>query len=151
MTLPCVMALGETRLLFWVSLVYALVHLPAFIAGTILFGLIGTIWSIVAAGVFYTYLNTWLLHRTLGITLAEIWTQLRRPIAAVALMIVVVAAMGAIIPVEFLAIDGSWLSLVTKILVGGFVFCLAQYSIWRLEGRPDGIERRLLQVMRRED
>ncbi len=33
MTLPCVMALGETRLLFWVSSLYALVHLPAFIAG----------------------------------------------------------------------------------------------------------------------
>jgi PST family polysaccharide transporter len=151
MTLPCVMALGETRLLFWVSFVYALVHLPAFVAGTILFGLTGTIWSIVAAGVFYTYLNTWLLRRTLGTTLAEIGTQLKRPFGAVVLMVGVVAALAAIVPLEFFSADGSWLSLVTKTLVGGFVFSLAQYSIWRLEGRPEGIERRLLQVIRRED
>ncbi len=75
------MALGRTRLLFWVSFVYALVHLPAFIAGTALFGLAGSIWSIVVAGVLYSYLNTWLLKRTLGLSLHEIGSQLRRPVA----------------------------------------------------------------------
>jgi PST family polysaccharide transporter len=151
MTLPCVMALGETRLLFWVSLVYALVHLPAFVAGTALYGLPGSIWSIVAAGVFYTYLNTWLLHRTLGISLAEIGTELRRPLGATILMVGVVRVMDEIIPLELFSAAGSWTSMITKTLVGGTVFCLAQYSTWRLEGRPDGIERRLLQVIRRED
>ena len=86
LTLPCVMALGRTRLLFWVSFLYALVHLPAFIAGTLLFGLAGSIWSIVAAGALYTYLNTWLLKRTLGLSLKEIGSQLRRPLAAAVAM-----------------------------------------------------------------
>ncbi len=82
MTLPCMMALGRTRLLFKVSLVYALVHLPAFIAATALFGLTGAIWSIVLAGFFYSYLNAWMLKETLGITIGEIVTQLRRPVSS---------------------------------------------------------------------
>ena len=66
MTLPCVLALGRTRLLFWVSAVYALVHVPVFVAGTALFGLPGSIWSIVVAGVLYSYLNAWLLRHCWG-------------------------------------------------------------------------------------
>ena len=139
MTLPCVMALGRTRLLFRVSLVYALVHLPAFIAGTALFGLTGAIWSIVVAGVLYSYLNAWLLHRTLGITLGEILRQLRRPLGATAAD----GRRGAggrrgDAARRCFSAGGSWLSLLIKIVVGGVVFCGAQYAIWRLEGRPDG-------------
>ncbi len=149
MTLPCVMALGRTRLLFQVSLVYALVHLPAFIAGTVLFGLTGTIWSLVVAGVLYSYLNAWLLRRTLGIGLAEILRQLRRPLGATALMIGVVLAAGVATPLALFSEGGSWLALLVKTLAGAAVFCGAQYAFWRLEGRPDGIERRLLQLRSR--
>ena len=128
---------------FWVSFSYALVHLPAFIAGTILFGLAGTIWSLVVAGVLYSYLNAWMLERTLGIRLGEILVQLRRPLGAAFLMIGAVLAVGTVVG------SGSWLSLAVKTVTGVVVFCSAQYSLWRLEGRPTGIERRLLQVLSR--
>lgn len=149
MTLPCVMAQGKTKLLFRVSFVYALVHLPAFIAGTALFGLAGAIWSIVAAGVFYSYLNAWLLKRTLGIGLGEILAQIRRPLAAAAVMVGVVLAAATALPFELFSASGSWLSLAIKIAVGGLVFCGALYSMWRLEGHPPGIEQRLLQLLSR--
>ncbi len=149
MTLPCVMALGRTRLLFWVSFLYALVHLPAFIAGTALFGLGGSIWSIVAAGALYSYLNTWLLKRTLGLLLKEIGSQLRRPFVAAVAMIGTVAAVSAVAPLDLFSANGSWLSLATKVLVGGMVFSSVQYALWRLEGRPAGIEQRLLQLISR--
>lgn len=150
MTLPCVMALGRTRLLFRVSAVYALVHVPAFIAGTAAFGLIGAIGSIVVAGFFYSYLNAWLLKQTLGISLAEIVRQLRRPLSATVSMVVAVLALFMIQPLELVSFDaGSWLSLTLKVVVGGFVFCATQVAIWRLEGRPAGIEQRLLQVLSR--
>jgi O-antigen/teichoic acid export membrane protein len=142
MTLPCVMALGRTRLLFWVSFAYALVHVPTFVAGTALFGLTGAIWSLVVAGVLYSYLNVWLLQRTLGITFGEIFLQLRRPLAAAVLMVGAVLAIDAALPSG----DGSWLSLLTKILVGGVVFCGVQYTLWRFEGRPAGMEKRLLSL-----
>jgi PST family polysaccharide transporter len=149
MTLPFILALGRTRMLFWVSLVYALVHVPVFIAGTALFGLAGSIWSIVAAGLFYSYLNAWMLKETLGISLDELLYQVRRPVAATVVMVAAVVGFGAAMPLSVLTATGSWVSLATKIVVGGAVFCGAQFAFWRLEGQPAGIERRLVQMMSR--
>lgn len=149
MTLPCVMALARTRLLFWVSFVYALVHVPAFIAGTAFFGLGGAIWSIVGAGVFYSYLNVWLLERTLGMTITEVLSQLRRPLCAAALMVAAVLSLGAVPSLGLFSEGGSWLSVAAKVVAGSAVFSSAQYAIWRFEGRPMGIERRFTQLLPR--
>ena len=145
-TLPCVMALGRTRLLFWVSFIYALVHLPAFIAGTALFGLEGAIGSIVVAGVLYTWLNVWMLRRTVGIRFGEILGQLRRPLLATGVMVAALLALGALPPLAEITGTGSWLSLAARIAVGGLSYVGTLYATWRLAGRPDGIERRLLQL-----
>jgi PST family polysaccharide transporter len=149
MTLPCVMALGRTRLLFSVSFGYALVHVPAFIAGTAWFGLPGSIWSIVLAGALYTYLNAWMLKRALGISFGQILAQLRRPLGAASVMVVTVLALDAATPLELFTETGSWASLLIKVAVGGVVHGGVQYALWRLEGRPPGIERRLPQLLSR--
>jgi PST family polysaccharide transporter len=148
MALPCVMALGRTRLLFQVSLVYALVHVPAFIAGTAFFGLQGTFWSLVAAGVFYTWLNAWMLNRTLGIRAGEIVTQLRRPLLAALAMAGAVLTTATLLPAGTTLLM-AWLVMLIKIGVGGVTFCGVLVVLWRLEGKPAGIERRLLQVLER--
>ena len=149
MTLPCVLALGDTRMLFRVSFVYALVHVPTFIAGTAMFGLPGAIWSIVAAGTFYIYLNVWMLKQALAIPAAEILRQMRRPLAATAVMCAGVGTLVAATPLELLPASGSWRSAAAKVASGAAVWCASQYGIWRLEGRPPGIERRLLQLLSR--
>jgi hypothetical protein len=64
-------------------------------------------------------------------------------------MVGAVAAVGAVAPFDLFSDSGAWLSLLTKTLVGGVVFCGVQYAIWRLEGRPAGIEQRLFQVLSR--
>lgn len=147
MTLPCVMALGRTRLLFVVVSVYALVHLPIFIAGTAFFGLAGAIWSIVAAGAFYSYLNALMLKLTLGISLREIVVQLRRPLLSVVLMCGALAIAAGASLIDVASTQGSWLSLLVKITMGAAVFCAAHYAIWRYEGSPAGVESRLRQVL----
>lgn len=149
MTLPCVLALGRTRLLFRVSTIYALVHVPLFVAGTALFGLRGSVWSIVVAGILYSYLNAWLLRAVLGISLCEIVRQIRRPLAATGLMVAAVAGLAAVAPFDALAARAPGLSLVVKTVAGGLVFCGALYAIWRLEGRPTGIELRAAQLWSR--
>lgn len=149
MTLPCVLALGRTRLLFQVSTAYALVHVPVFVAGTAMFGLPGAIGSIVVAGVLYWSLNAWLLHTLLGISLGQILRQLRRPLAATALMVAAVAGLAAVSPLAALAANAPALSLVVKVVVGGAVFVGALYAIWRLEGRPAGFEQRVAQLWAR--
>jgi len=149
MTLPCVLALGHTRLLFGVSAIYALVHVPLFVAGTALFGLPGAVWSIVLAGIFYTYLNAWLLRRVLGISPVEIARQVRRPLAATALMVGTVAGLGATVPADALAALPRALWPAVEVVVGGAVFGCTSYVMWRLEGRPAGIEWRVAQLWSR--
>lgn len=149
MALPCVMALGRTRLLFHVSLAYAVVHVPVFIAGTAWYGLPGSVWSIVSAGVLYSYLNLWMLRQAVGLRIGEVGRQLRRPLLAAALMVGTVLALDALVPFDLFAQAGSWRSLLLKIAVGASVFCGGQYALWRLEGRPAGIERRLPQLIGR--
>jgi PST family polysaccharide transporter len=150
MTLPCVMALGATRMLFWVSLVYALVHIPVFILGTMLYGLPGAIWSIVAAGVLYISLNAWMLHHTLRVTPREILHQLTRPLLATAVMVVAVQGLS-FLPFWDVSAGGSWWSLVVKVFTGGIVYVGVLAAAWRLAGRPPGIERRVLQLAGRTD
>ncbi len=75
--------------------------------------------------------------------------QIRRPLAATALMVAAVAGLAAVTPLDVLAGSASGLSLVIKTVVGGAVFCGASYAIWRLEGRPAGIERRVAQLWSR--
>ena len=149
MTQACVMALGQTRLIFRASAAYALVHLPAFIAGTAYFGLRGAIWSIVLAGFYYSYLNAWMLRQTLGISLVEILSRMRRPAAATLAMTGAVFAASRLPGIELFGTGGSLTALAVKIVLGGAVLCGVQYALWRLEGRPPGIERRLLQAVGR--
>ncbi len=144
MTLPCVMALGETRLLFRVSVMYALVHLPVFIMGAALYGLTGAIVAVVAAGVFYAYLDSWLLKRTLDLSLGEILRQVRRPLLAAGLMVATVMVLDPLLPLDLFSVEGSWVSLAVKLGAGLLVFPAALYGLWRREGRPPGAERRLL-------
>ena len=150
MTLPCVLALGDTRLLFRVSVVYALVHVPVFIAGTAIFGLPGAIWSIVAAGAFYIYLNVWMLKRALAIPAGDILAQMRRPLAATAVMCLAVGALVAATPLALAPETGSWISAAAKLTVGFVAWGASQYGMWRYEGRPPGIERRLVQLLSRQ-
>jgi lipopolysaccharide exporter len=149
MTLPAVMALGETRLLFKVSFAYALVHVPVFVAGTWLFGLMGAIASIVAAGVLYIALSVWLLERTLDIRSRALVAPLRRPLVATGLMVAALLLMRAAVPEGPLPSASVWSLLPTRVVVGAAVFALALYGIWRFEGRPAGIEQRLAQLLGR--
>jgi len=94
------MALGRTRLLAGVSLAYAVVHLPVFVAGTARFGLRGAVGAIVVAGVLYSWLNAWMLKRALDVTLGEILAQLRRPLVAAVLMAAAVLTLAAASPLD---------------------------------------------------
>jgi PST family polysaccharide transporter len=147
MALPCVMALGRTRLLFWVSLAYAVVHLPLFIGGTALYGLTGAIVSIVAAGVLYIALNAFLLRTSLDIRWPQILSQARRPLLAAAGMVAAIAGLVAVLPIDLFSASGSWPSMLVKVLGGAVVYCALLFFMWRLDGRPAGLEQRVFELL----
>ena len=154
MTQPCVMALGRTELMFRVSFLYALIHLPMFIAGTWLYGLRGAVWSIALAGIAYVGLNAWLLRVTLGIGIGELLARMSRPLLASVVMV------SAVLWLRDLVSDvgvsgggdsaaGSWLRLAVSVAVGVLAFVVTLALSWRAAGRPEGIERRALEMWSR--
>lgn len=143
-----VLALGRTELMFRVSWIYALIHLPAFVLGTALFGVQGAVWAIAAAGVFYIGLNAWLMHTTVGVGPAEILHQLRRPLVAATVMVAGVLSLDRATGLSLFSTEGSVLSLTVKVAVGGGLFAGCQWLQWRWQGCPDGIERRLGRLLR---
>ncbi|MEM9555249.1 MAG: lipopolysaccharide biosynthesis protein [Acidobacteriota bacterium] len=141
--LPCMLALGYTRLLFWVSTAYALIHVPTFVAGTFLYGLVGSIWSLVVAGIAYTALNVWMLRRAVDLGLGALLAQLRRPAAATLAM---VGALLALETIPAVAALGPIASLALSVPLGGLVYAAVAGALWHLGGRPRGLERRLVQL-----
>ncbi len=146
MTLPCVLALGRTQLLAGVSAAYAFVHLPLFIAGTVLYGLPGAIGAVVLAGVVYTALNAWMLGVTVGVRLRDLARELARPGLAAAAMAAVLALGSA--PATAALGAGSWGLLALKVVVGAAVFLAVLFLLWQLQGRPRGAEGRAHHVLR---
>ncbi len=136
---PCVMALGRTRLMFQVSLLYAVVHLPLFVGGTLLYGLRGAVAAIVLAGVFYIALSLWLLRVTVAFGLVGWLRGMWRPLLACGALVAALAAwrrIGA-------AGDDGWIALLLEVLLGGSVYAAALLALWLLRGRPEGPERRI--------
>ena len=144
MTMPCLLALGRTKLLFYVSLGYALVHLPLFVAGTHFHGLPGAIWSIVLAGIIYTGLNAWMLWTTLAIRLPELVLALRRPFLAALVMIGAVRLLQSQLAS---AEDSQIFLLLATVLLGAASYLIALCLFWHFEGRPAGFERRFLLLL----
>ena len=148
MTQPCVMALGRTELMFRVSWIYALIHLPAFIFGTWRYGLVGAIWSIALAGIVYIGLNAWLLRVTLGIRLGEILGRVSRPLVASVVMVsAVLWLQGLVMPAG--ATSASWVRAAVSVVAGVIIFVGTLGMSWRAAGRPEGIERRVSELVKR--
>lgn len=141
---PVVMALGATRNLFINSLIYSSVRLPIFIAATITYGLIGSVWALVIAGTFFCLLQYRLLKVCLGIRLDQISPSILRPAIATAAMFLAILTVNHLTGDAVRAV-GPAFSIATEVIVGGLTYCFVHYAIWRLSGRPAGIELRLIQ------
>jgi hypothetical protein len=61
-----------------------------------------------------------------------------------------VAALAGVSGLDFMPAVATWRSFAIKAGVGAAIFCASQYAMWRLEGRPAGIERRLVQLASRQ-
>lgn len=142
--IPVVMALGATRSLFTNSLIYSCVRLPTFILATIAYGLIGSIWALVGAGIFFCFLQYRLLKVCLGIRLHQVAPAVLRPTIATVAMFLAVLAINHLAGDAIRAVSPVF-SIATEVTVGGLTYCFVHYVIWRLSDRPAGIERRLIQ------
>jgi len=135
-------ARGLPRLVFFRELAFLLIRLPVFIWAVIAHGLLGAAFAAAGAGLLHVGLNLALYARVSGRAFWEPLWSARRTIAAAAAMAVyflfardgVIAAAGPSAAVR-LGLD---------VCIGAALYVVALSAIWRLEGRPSGVEARIL-------
>ncbi|MCK5745916.1 MAG: oligosaccharide flippase family protein [Oricola sp.] len=135
-------ALGLTRLVFFRELIFFAIRMPVFIWAAIHYGLDGAVAAAAALGLVHVALNLALFARAGG---GAFWAPVmaaRRPLFAVAVMALWFLALR-----PHLAAADGWAPLarlLADILSGALIYAGALAAIWRAEGAPDGVERRLL-------
>ncbi|MEZ5893008.1 MAG: oligosaccharide flippase family protein [Parvularculaceae bacterium] len=138
-------ALGLTRLVFFRELAFFLVRMPVFIWAAAVHGVMGAVYAAAGLGLFHVMLNLALYARASGAPFYEPLLAGRRPLGAVAAM-----------AVWFLAIEPALglfgtmappARLAAGVASGAIVYAGSLWALWRLEGRPDGAERRILEIL----
>ena len=140
------MALGLTRLVFFRELVFLIVRLPVFIWAAVVYGLRGAIWAAAGLGLFHMALNLALYFRASGRPFWDPLVAARRSIAAVAVM----TGYFLLARPEFPALEAAprLVRLAADMIAGGGIYCLTHIALWRVEGRPDGVEKIILQSLK---
>lgn len=135
------MALGATRLVFFRECAFFLIRTPVFIAATIAYGLKGAAIAIGGCGLFYIALNLTLYSRVSGDGMMRPFWRARRSFLAAAAMAAVVLSFRV---TGLLDPTAPLLRIVTEIAAGAMVYLAVHAGLWRVEGRPDGVERSIL-------
>ncbi|WP_428407792.1 lipopolysaccharide biosynthesis protein [Hyphococcus sp.] len=135
-------ALGLTRLVFFRELIFFLVRMPVFLWAALAHGLPGAILAAAGMGLFHVVLNLALYARASGGPFWEPVFAARRPLGAVAVM----AIWFVLVHPTIFVLDSlpAPLRLCADIAAGAALYGAALFALWRLEGGPDGIERRIL-------
>ncbi|MHA7871677.1 MAG: oligosaccharide flippase family protein, partial [Hyphococcus sp.] len=134
-------ALGLTRLVFIREAVYFTVRFPLFVWACLHFGVEGAVWATAASGLFHVGLNLALYARASGGAFWEPLWSARRSLGGVAAMAAWFFWVRPAIPM----FDGlpAPARLIADSAAGAWIYLAALSSLWVLEGRPDGPERRL--------
>lgn len=136
-------ALGLPRLVFIRETVFLIVRLPVFIWAVMAHGLMGGVWATAIAGLFHVALNLALYARASGGAFWEPLWSARRSIGAVVLM----AAYFLFLRDAAAPDAGAAVRLAADVAAGAVLYSVALAALWRLEGAPDGVERRLVGLL----
>jgi PST family polysaccharide transporter len=145
-TQALMMALGQTRKLFFRDLMSFVIRIPLIVLGMVVAGLQGVIIARMVTGLIAIAINLYLVKETVNVTM---WRQLSlngRAMASVVVMAIAVAGVQTF----FTSLDTSVLiaKLAISIAVGAFTYGLCTYLLWTLQGRPKGPEAEALRGLR---
>ena len=139
------MAIGATRLVFYRELAFFLIRTPIFIALTLAYGLPGAAAAVAGCGFLFIALNLTLYARISGDALTRPLWRARRSLLAAAAMAAAVMTLRITGPLDPAA---PGLSVALEIAIGVGAYVAAHAGLWRLEGRPDGVERSIFDLAR---
>jgi PST family polysaccharide transporter len=141
------MAIGKTAPLLWREIISLTIRLPIFVTATIIYGYEGALWSAAFGMLLYTLLQGQLYSRISGGPWWEPMWRSRRSLAAGACMAIYFLALRPLLDIG--AGPSPMLRLALDVTMGGVMFIGAHALCWHAEGRPDGVERIVLNRLRR--
>jgi PST family polysaccharide transporter len=141
------MATGRTDVLFRRSVLRGLMRIPTFVVGTWLFGLPGAAAGYFVGSLMMAWANVGILRSLLGATYVALARELWRALAAVGAMSILLFMVNTQTHMvePFLGVVGV---LAVKIVCGIVAYAGARLLIWKITGRPQAIEVRLMEVVR---
>lgn len=133
------LGLGKPHLIFYRNLILLAVKLPIMLASLMAYGLYGAIIGVCIANLLESLLNLMLARRLARVS---IWEQLKgagRSGTAVSIMAAVI--WGAKLYFATLPEPHNLvIELIALMAIGALVYGAALYALWRVSGRPQGIE-----------
>lgn len=142
---PITLVLGRTKLLFVRSVVLVTFKPGLMAFGAAQGGLEGAVWGICIAGLLEALMDTALIRYLVKFRLIDLITAIVRPVVAAGVMaIVCLIVLGQLPHAE--DITGAALRLTVTVLLGIATFGAALLAQWFMVGRPQGPERRILDM-----
>ncbi len=96
-------------------------------------GIIGLAYARLASAITYLLLNLHAAKSSAGVHYGRMWAAFWRPLFAATLMMLAIS----LLPVP---VGNIYFGLAFKVITGAAVYLSALFIVWKLSGRPDGIE-----------
>lgn len=144
-------AMGRTRDTFFITLVLLIVRVPITTLVVWQFGLVGAIWSRFAFGVWWAIHYMWAVSKAINFSFIRVFTATWRTYAASAAMtgaVLLVDAALSMPELEKIPISSLVLSLATKAIAGAVTYTCFHLLCWRIQGRPNGPESQIINLLR---
>jgi O-antigen/teichoic acid export membrane protein len=141
------LAMGRTDLFFWRNVPSVIVLVPGLIIGAQRYGTEGAAWALVASAAVNFIVNFWMIRKQVGIRLRDIGAVSWRPAVATAVMFAAVMMTERHWPTGE-GILHLILQLFAFAACGAAVYFATALLLWQIVGRPDGVEARVIEMVR---
>jgi PST family polysaccharide transporter len=138
-------ALGRPGVVFFRELIFLIVRLPLFVWAVVLYGMTGAVWAAAGAGLMHIGLNLALYaHISKGPFWEPVWSA-RRSIFGVVIMSVYFLAFSDAVELAF-GHTPLIFQVAGAVLAGAALYGAGLIVLWFIEGRPSGVESRMLRM-----
>ncbi|QIG53202.1 oligosaccharide flippase family protein [Altererythrobacter sp. BO-6] len=148
MTLTLLNALGKPKYIFNRNLWDFLLRVPLTIACVVNFGWLGAVLALIVADLFLALLCLHLTRKIIGIGIIEQLLCAGRGLVSVTVMVATVFWLR-----QIFERGDSELEIIVYLLkiipLAAITYCTAHWAVWRLSGRPDGLEALVTQTISR--
>ncbi len=136
---PLLLALNRPELVTSLSVVNAVILIPALIVGTWLAGIEGAAWALVFENTAMMFVQHYILRRFLQVSWLDVVSRLWRTLAACGAMALAVwGVKGMLVAPQEAGLQEQLYGLALIVAAGGLVYTAGLLALWYLSGRPAG-------------